>query len=83
MKRYNLRCNYCGLDHFVTWWWLVVRLVTLGSVRSQCKRCSRQSRYVLVSHVVHDADNTERGFNKEVERTQRRVREMRGLKSEF
>lgn len=80
VKKYNLRCNYCGLDHWINWWWLVIKLVTMGCVRSQCKRCSRQSRYIFVGHVAHDPDKTERDFNSEVEKAQRRIRSMRGLK---
>ena len=67
MKQYNLRCQYCGTDHQVNKTLLYLKLVLLGEVRSQCKACMRQSRHILVSHVVHDADTDERMFNHSIE----------------
>lgn len=78
--QYNLRCNYCGENHFVSKWVLYLRLITRKCVRYQCKKCSRQSWYILESHVVHDSDKSEKIFNRDVEKAQTRVRSMRGLR---
>ena len=80
MKKYNLRCPYCGQKNIKLKFWLYLKLIIKGSIRSQCKNCSKQSRYILISHIVHDVDSDERLFNKEVERVQSKVRSMRGLK---
>ena len=64
--KYNLRCQYCGNDHQVNKTWLYLKLVLLGEVHHQCKQCMRSSRYILVSHIVHDADNNEKQFNKAI-----------------
>ena len=71
MKRYNLRCQYCGHDHKVNKTLLYLKLVLLGEVRSQCKACMRQSRHILVSHIVHDADKHEREFNHSIDEHKR------------
>lgn len=66
MKKYNLRCNYCGHDHYVWDWWLRFKLITFGEVRRQCPECSQLTRYRLIGHIAHDGDKKEKEYNKEV-----------------
>ena len=74
MKQYNLRCQYCGTDYYVNWYLLYLRLIILGEVKHQCQSCMRQSRYILISHIVHDADNNEKRFNHEIDEHKRKCK---------
>ena len=71
MKRYNLRCQYCGTDYYVNWYWLCIKLIIFGEVRHQCEYCLRQRRHILVGHIVHDADIDEKVYNHEIKEHKR------------
>ena len=70
---YNLRCQYCGTDKFVWKFWLQLCLLIFGELRCQCDYCMKFSRYILNSHVVHDADKQEHIMNKDIEDHKRRT----------
>ena len=62
---HNLRCGYCGADHFVPKLLLVLWLVLRGEVYYRCHDCKNYSRYTLQYHVVHDTlDADERLYNR-------------------
>ena len=71
MKQYNLRCQYCGTDHYTNKTILYLRLILFGEVKHQCTHCMRLSRYILVSHIVHDADKHEKQFNHSIDEHKR------------
>ena len=54
MKKYNLRCNYCGSDHYTSYFFLMLRLLVCGEVSYVCSDCGNMSVYILVSHIVHN-----------------------------
>jgi len=54
MKKYNLRCNYCGSDHYTSYFFLMLRLLVHGEVCYVCSNCGNMSNYILVSHIVHN-----------------------------
>ena len=65
MKRYDLRCGYCGTSYHVNYVLLMIRLVIRGDVYHKCPHCHRVSRYRLISHIVHDVvGSTELESNK-------------------
>lgn len=70
--KYNLRCQYCGTNYFVNRLWLYLKLLFFGEVRHQCSNCMRQSRYIMVSHIVHDNDNKEKVFNRAIDEHKRK-----------
>lgn len=73
MRKYNLRCGYCGSDRNVPYFFLVLRLVLFGGVFVRCKCCGRWSDYVLVSHIVHDSLSVREKEHNRIEDNKRRV----------
>ena len=72
MKKHNLRCNHCGTDHYVSQFFLYLKLIILGDVNVVCSDCGYVSNYILVSHVVHDTTNIkEKEFNRKLEEGRR------------
>ena len=65
MKKYNLRCQYCGTGHYVPEILFKIKLLFNGKVYVKCSKCRLVSTYRLVSHIVHDSmDLNEKEFNK-------------------
>lgn len=74
MKRYNLRCNYCGTDHHVLRFLFYLKLLVLGDVDVVCSNCGYVSNYILVSHIVHDTTNMrEKEFNKHFDKAKKDI----------
>ena len=66
MKKYNLKCNYCSCDNYVSLFFLRLRLIIKGNIYVRCSNCGNISNYVLVSHIVHNTvDLREKELNKE------------------
>lgn len=65
MKKYNLRCNYCATDHYISFFFFMLKLIIRGKVYVRCSNCGNTSSYILISHIVHDTtDITEKMNNK-------------------
>lgn len=73
MKKYNLRCNYCGQDHYISYFFFMLRLLVKGKVYVKCGNCRYVSSYVFVGHIVHDTvDIDEKRFNKSLDNVWKR-----------
>lgn len=55
MKKYNLRCQHCGQDHYVNNFFLHLLLILKEEIHKTCPKCHKTSTYELISHIVHDA----------------------------
>ena len=65
MKKYNLRCNYCGADRKVPLFFLRLILLIKGDINVTCSNCGYVSNYILVSHIVHNSVSVdEKEYNK-------------------
>ena len=77
MKKYNLRCNYCATDNYVSKLFLLIRLIIQGKIYVRCPKCGHTSSYILISHIVHDTtDITEKVENKTLNENKHRLWRM-------
>lgn len=73
IKKYNLRCGYCGTDHYVNRFLLYLRLLVFDEYYHKCPYCHKISRYRLISHIVHDVvESKELEWNKNVRKEVKR-----------
>lgn len=74
MRKYNLRCGYCGSDHNVRYFFLMLRLLVWGKVYVKCSNCSNVSAYIFVGHIVHDTvDGKEKELNRNLNKAKREL----------
>ena len=71
MRKYNLRCNYCGHDDYHNYFFLILKLLLKGEIYHHCKVCHKLSRYRLVAHLAHDSNTKEKQFNKDLKENKR------------
>lgn len=65
--KYNLKCQYCGRDHYINKKWFELKLILFNKIYVKCKRCGKIQSYILISHIVHDTtDKKEKEYNKTV-----------------
>lgn len=74
MKKYNLRCNFCGTDHYVPQFFLYLMLLIKGDINVVCSNCGYVSNYILVSHIVHNTVSVdEKEFNRKFDEAKRNI----------
>ena len=66
MKKYNLRCHYCG-NVVCKWEWLLrFKLVFKDTYYLNCPKCHKVNCYKQFFHLRHDStDSLEKNRNKE------------------
>ena len=74
MRKHNLRCNYCGTDHYISYFFLMLRLLIKGRVYYVCSECGYTSNYILIKHIVHDTlCVNEKEFNRRLDKESRKL----------
>ena len=74
MKKYNLRCTYCKKDHYISYFFLMLKLLVKGEYNYYCRNCGHMSNYILVSHIVHNTLCVdEKEYNKQLDKAKREV----------
>ena len=65
MKRYKLRCAYCGSEVYKYEWLLKLRLILTNKYTLNCPVCHKKSIWLHIFHLRHDSTNKEEQlFNK-------------------
>lgn len=66
LKRYNLKCPYCGTDHYVPYWMVRARFLLHGecSWHHHCRVCHKATTKKIQFNIVNDhTDKDERIMN--------------------
>lgn len=65
MKKYNIRCAYCGSTISKWEWLLKLRLVFTDKYVHHCPVCHKQSTWINIFHLRHEStDPDEKLFNR-------------------
>ena len=64
MKKYKLRCSYCGATIYKYEWLLKLHYIFFKSYTLNCKVCHKKSRWINQFILKHDANKKEHHFNK-------------------
>ena len=64
MKKYKLRCSYCGSTIQKYEWLLKLHYIFFKSYTLNCKVCHKKSRWINQFILKHDANKKEHLFNK-------------------
>lgn len=65
LKKYVIRCNYCGATHTRWEWWLKLKTIFGDRIYHTCSVCHHTSCYRYFFRLVHDStDGKERTNNK-------------------
>ena len=65
MKKYKIRCPYCGSTYEQWEWLLKLRLIFVEKFNYLCPVCHKKSTWLYIFHLRHDSTNKEeRIFNK-------------------
>ena len=64
MKKYEIRCSYCGATIKKPVWWLKLHFIFNNSYTLNCPICHKKSRWITHFTLKHDQDHKERIFNK-------------------
>ena len=64
MKKYKLRCSYCGSTIYKYEWLLKLHYIFFKSYTLNCKVCHKKSKWITHFVLKHDQDKEEKLFNK-------------------
>ena len=65
MKRYKLRCQYCGKEIYKYEWLLKLRLIFTNRYILDCPKCHKKTSWLYIFHLRHDStDPVEKEFNR-------------------
>ena len=65
MKKYKIRCPFCGSEVERWEWLLKLKLVFSNQYTHHCTICHKKSTWLYLFHLRHDStDPTEKLFNK-------------------
>ena len=65
MKKYKLRCAYCGATIEKWEWLLKLQLILTTHYYHHCPVCHHKTSYLYIFHLRHDSlDDKEKIFNK-------------------
>lgn len=65
MKKYKIRCPYCGSTYEQWEWLLKLRLIFVEKFNYLCPVCHKKSTWLYIFHLRHDSTNKEEQlFNK-------------------
>lgn len=65
MKKYSVRCPYCGSETGKWEWWLKLKLIFTNQYMHHCPVCHKKSTWLYIFHLRHDSTNKEEQlFNK-------------------
>lgn len=65
MKKYTIRCNYCGATVTRYEWWLKLKLIFSDKIYHTCDVCHHTSCYRHFFRLVHDStDDKEKEMRK-------------------
>ena len=65
MKKYSIRCPYCGSEVERWEWWLKFRLIFKDTYYYYCPVCRKGSAWLFIFHLRHDSvDQEEIAYNR-------------------
>lgn len=65
MRKYKLRCQYCGAETHKYEWLLKIRLIFTNKYILDCPTCHKKTSWLYIFHLRHDStDKVEQKFNK-------------------
>lgn len=65
MKKYKIRCPYCGSTYERWEWLLKLKLIATDHLTYICPVCHKKSKWLYIFHLRHDStDKEEQMFNK-------------------
>ena len=65
MKKYKIRCPYCGATTQKWEWWLKFKLIFKNTIYHHCPICHHKSSWLYIFHLRHEStDPSEKQFNR-------------------
>ena len=65
MKKYKIRCPYCGSTVERWEWWLKFKLIFTNKYYFNCPICHHKSTWLYIFHLRHEStDSIEKHFNR-------------------